>query len=134
MNWQDAGRSSGRRACALLAASSAVLHTLSLGHASNLAMALVMVGMIAACLFCAHDLWTRGTSRAWVLVATMNVAMIALHMPTASHRHGDVTAGSAPALPAAMAVATVIAVVEVIVAVAVLAHRSRGTARRLGAA
>jgi len=79
----------GRRVGAGLAVSSAVLHGLSLGHVANLAVAVLMVAMIAGCLYCAYDLWLRGTVRAWVLVASMNLAMIAIHLPMlSSHHHG----------------------------------------------
>ena len=122
----------GRRACAMLAACSAVLHGVSVGHAASAAAVVVMVLMAAVCLYCAYDLWLSGTSRAWVLVATMNIAMVAVHMPTAAHHHGGgVSATAAVGMPTAMAVATVIAVVEVVAAVAVLCQRSRGTAGRL---
>ena len=122
----------GRRTCAGLAASSAVLHGVSVGHATSAAAAVVLVAMASVCLYCARDLWMSGTSRAWVLVATMNIAMVAVHMPTGGHRHGgEVTAGAASGMSTAMTAALVIAVVEVIAAVAVLCQRSRGTAGRL---
>jgi hypothetical protein len=110
-----------------------VLHGVSAGHARGAVAAAVMVAMAAVCLYCARDLWLGGTTRAWVLVATMNIAMVALHMPSAGHRHGggDVTTRAAPGMSTAMAVATVIAAVEVVAAVAVLCQRSRGTAGRL---
>jgi hypothetical protein len=126
----------GRRSCAALAACSAVLHGVSVGHATSAAAVVVMVAMAAVCLYCAHDLWRSGTSRAWVLVATMNIAMVAFHMPTAGHHHGGAVVASASpglstAMTTAMTVATVIAAVEVVAAVAVLCQRSRGTAGRL---
>jgi hypothetical protein len=121
-----------RRACAALAACSAVLHGVSVGHARGAVAIAVMVAMAAVCLYCARDLWLSGTSRAWVLVATMNIAMVALHMPAAGHRHGgDVATHAAPGMTTLMAVATAIAAVEVVAAVAVLSQRSRGTAGRL---
>ena len=121
-----------RRACAALAACSAVLHGVSAGHARGAVAVAVMVAMAAVCLYCARDLWRSGSSRAWVLVATMNIAMVALHMPTAGHRHGGAVVTSAsPGLTTAMTVATVIAAIEVVAAVAVLCQRSRGTAGRL---
>jgi len=122
----------GRRTCAALAACSAALHGVSVSHATSAAAAVVLVAMASVCLYCARDLWMSGTSRAWVLVATMNIAMVAVHMPTAGHRHGgEVTARAASGMSTAMTAALVIAVVEVIAAVAVLCQRSRGTARRL---
>lgn len=121
----------GRRTCAALAACSAVLHGVAVGHATGSAAVVVMLAMAAVCLYCARDLWISGTSRAWVLVATMNIAMVALHMPTAGHRHGGEIPASTAGMPAPMAVATMIAVVEVVAAVAVLYQRSRGSAGRL---
>jgi hypothetical protein len=116
----------------MLAACSAVLHGVSVGHATSAVAVVVMVLMAAVCLYCAYDLWLSGTSRAWVLVATMNIAMVAVHMPTAAHHHGGgVSATAAAGMPTAMVVATVIAVIEVVAAVAVLYQRSRGTAGRL---
>jgi hypothetical protein len=121
-----------RRACAALAACSAVLHGVSAGHARGAVAVAVMVAMAAVCLYCARDLWLGGATRAWVLVATMNIAMVALHMPTAGHHHGgDITTRAAPGMSTAMAVATAIAAVEVVAAVTVLCQRSRGTAGRL---
>ena len=117
----------GRRVGAGLAVSSAVLHGLSLGHVANLAVAVLMVAMIAGCLYCAYDLWLRGTVRAWVLVASMNLAMIAIHLPMlSSHHHGGGLTGAVP-MPesTAMTLATGVAVVEVVLAAGVLFHRTR---------
>ncbi|BBY26721.1 hypothetical protein [Mycolicibacterium sediminis] len=123
----------GRRACAVLAVGSAALHGLSLGHAGTPAATALMLVMIATCVSCAYDLWSRGTSRAWVLVATMNVAMVALHMPSASHHHLSGVTVTATPMGTAMAAATAIAVLEVSIAVGVLYRRSRVTARQFGA-
>ena len=117
----------GRRACAALARCSAVLHGISVGHAANLAAAGMTVAMAAGCLYCARDLWVRGMLRAWVLVALMNLAMIAIHAPTpAAHHHGG---GVTTAVPAhhstVMNLATALAAVEVLVAAAVLSSRTR---------
>jgi hypothetical protein len=117
----------GRRACAVVAACSAVLHGFSLVHATSAAATVLTVVMLATCLFCARDLWAHGKMRAWVLVALMNLAMLAVHAPTsAAHHHGR------PAIAAAgthhstvMTLATALAVVEVTVAAAVLYYRSR---------
>lgn len=131
------GAALGRRACAVLAASSAVLHAFSLGHAESTWMLAVSVAMIGACLSCARDLWRRGTTRAWVLVACMNVAMVALHLPMAAGRHAaglhHGPTGMPTAVPVAfpMALATVLAVVEVVAATAVLWQRSRVTAHQM---
>jgi hypothetical protein len=117
----------GRRACAALAGCSTVLHGISLGHATNLAAAGMTVAMAAVCLYCASDLWVRGTLRAWVLVALMNLAMIAGHaLAPAAHHHGG---GVTTAVPAhhstVMNLATALAAVEVVAAAAVLYSRTR---------
>ena len=126
-----AGRATalGRRGCALLAATSAALHAVALGHAANAAALVLMLAMIAGCLLCARDLWRDGATRAWVLVAVTSVAMIALHMPSAGHHHGSAAAGVGPPAPPVMTVAMGIAAVEVAIAAAVLYRRSRVTAR-----
>ena len=104
----------GQRACAALAACSAVLHGVSLIH-------------IAACLYCARDLWVRGTLRAWVLVALMNLAMIAAHVPASPPHHhgGGVTAVTPVPHSTVMTLATALAAVEVILAAAVVFYRTR---------
>lgn len=117
----------GRRAYALLAVCSAVLHGISLGHVTNLAAMALMVAMLVGCLYCARDLWVHGTVRGWVLVALMNFAMIAIHLPASSaHHHG---AGLAAATPmpesTVMTLASALAAVEVTVAAAVLYYRTR---------
>jgi hypothetical protein len=116
----------GRRTCAVLAATSAVLHAVMLGHAANIAMAVLMSAMIVACLYCARDLWLRGTPGVWCLVALMNLAMIALHVPAPAHHHAAhvVAAGQQPAV---MGLATGLSAIEVLFAVAVLVC---GTRRR----
>jgi hypothetical protein len=119
----------GRRAFALSAVCSAALHVISLGHVTNPVVAAVMVAMAFGCLYCARDLWTRGTSRSWTLVALMNLAMIGVHLPMAAHHHGaSVTLPAVPTGSTAMTLATVLAVIEVVIAAAVLFHRTRGLA------
>ena len=63
----------GRRACAALALSSAGLHAAMLGHASNVVAGVLLAAMILACVYCARDLWLRGTLRAWCVVGLMNI-------------------------------------------------------------
>jgi len=109
----------GRRACAALAVVSAGLHAAMLGHASNPISAGLLATMIAACLYCARELWRDGTERAWVVVALMNLAMIALHLPAPAHHHGA-TSAAAPSPSTLMAVATLVALVEVAAAAAAL--------------
>ena len=117
----------GRRTCAVLAATSAVLHGAMLGHAANPAMGVLMAGMAVACLYCARELWLRGTLRAWCVVGLMNIAMIAVHLPAPAHHHGMHAAASQPST--LMGMATAIAAVEVTVAIAVLYYRTRGNAQ-----
>jgi hypothetical protein len=114
----------GRRTCAVLAAASAALHAVMLGHAANPAMAVVMAAMIGACLYCARDLWLRGTLRTWCIVAVMNLAMVAIHLPAPVHHHG---AGAATAAQQStiMALATALSLVEVSAAAGVLWFRTR---------
>jgi NADH:ubiquinone oxidoreductase subunit K len=98
-----------------------------LGHSSNVVAGLLLAAMIAACVYCARDLWLRGTLRAWCVVGLMNVAMIAVHLPAPSHHHGmqAATAGQSTL----MDLATAVAAVEVAVAMAVLYYRTRRNAQ-----
>lgn len=123
-----------RRVCALLAVASAVLHALMLGHAGSLAVAVLLSTMLGVCLFCAWELWRAGSIRAWMLVALMNLGMVALHLSSAGHRHGVPVqlVGTTPSR--LMGTATVIAAVEVAAAMAVLVYRTRGQANRLSGA
>jgi hypothetical protein len=91
--------------------------------------------MAAGCLYCARDLWVRGTLRAWVLVALMNLAMIAIHAPApAAHHHGGGVTTAAPAPHSTvMNLATTLAAVEVVAAAAVLYSRTRPGDVGLGA-
>ena len=117
----------GRRACAALALTSAGLHAAMLCHASNVVAGGLLAAMIVACVYCARDLWLRGTLRAWCAVGLMNIAMIAVHMPMPAHHHGmHASAGQQSTL---MGLATTIAAVEVAVAMAVLYYRTRGHAQ-----
>jgi hypothetical protein len=115
----------GRRACAVLALSSAGLHAAMLGHASNILAGVLLAAMIVACVYCARDLWLRGTLRAWCVVGLMNIAMIAVHLPMPAHHHG-MPMGSMGQQSTVMGLATGVAAVEVVVAMAVLYYRTRG--------
>ena len=117
----------GRRACAVLALSSAGLHAAMLGHASNVVAGGLLAAMIVACVYCARDLWLRGTLRAWCVVGLMNIAMIAVHLPAPGHHHGVHAAASQQST--LMSLATAIAAVEVAVAMAVLYYRTRRNAQ-----
>jgi hypothetical protein len=122
------GGAFGRRACALLAACSAVLHGFSLVHPTSVAAAVLILVMLGACLACARDLWARDTLRAWLLVAMMNLTMIAIHAPWPSgghHHGGGVTAAATAHHSTTMTLATAVAAVEVVAAGAVLYYRTR---------
>lgn len=111
--------------CAALAVGSAGLHAAMLGHTGSAVTTGLLAAMIAACLFCAWDLWRDDRPRTWVVVALMNLAMIALHLPAPAHRHGGATTVDAQS-SALMAAATLVALVEAAAAAAVLYVRSRG--------
>ena len=117
-----------RRVGALLAASSAVLHGAALGHSATPWIAILTVAVLIGCLYCAYELWTRDTIRAWVLVALMNLSMVGLHLPMAgSHHHGAGPGVGSAAASAPMQLATTVAIIEVLVATAVLLVRTRAT-------
>lgn len=118
----------GRRVCATLALGSATLHAAMLGHASNVVSGAVLAAMVIACVYCACELWFRGTLRAWCVVGLMNIAMIAVHMPMPAHYHGmsPPTMGEHSTL---MGWATAIASAEGLVAIAVLYYRTRSHAQ-----
>jgi NADH:ubiquinone oxidoreductase subunit K len=98
-----------------------------LGHASNVVAGVLLAAMIVACVYCARDLWLRGTLRAWCIVGLMNIAMIAVHLPAPAHHHGVQAAASPQST--VMVLATAIAAVEVTVAIAVLYYRTRANAQ-----
>ena len=119
----------GRRTCALVAVCSAAVHGLMLGRSANAALAVLLVAMMGVCLFCARDLWTVGSPRAWCLVAVMNLGMIALHWSVPGHQHAVAASFSgAPTASTLMTVATTLSVLEAVVATAVLYVQSRGRA------
>jgi hypothetical protein len=118
-----------RRTAAVLAAGSAALHAVMLGHAGAPALVVLIAAMVVACLYCARELWMSGTSRAWCLVAVMNLAMVAVHLPMSGAHHltHPVAEGGVPQ-PTVMTLATVLSMIEVVIAVAVLVYRTRGRA------
>ena len=116
--------------CAALAMGSAGLHAVLLGHAANVVAAGLFAAMITACLYCAYELLRDGTVRAWVVVALMNLAMVALHLPAPAHHHGTTPAGLEQQ-STVMTVATLVALVEVLAATAVLYVGTRGRAARI---
>ena len=118
----------GRRACAVLAACSAVLHGITIAHTETAAAAVLLAAMAVACLYCARELWLQSALRTWVLVAVMNIAMIAIHTPFASgHQHGGVADVATVPLhhSTVMTLATALAAVEAVIATAVVYQRSR---------
>ena len=121
-----------RRIAAGLAAVSAALHTVMLGHAGNMASTVLIAAMAVVCLYCARELWLSGTTRAWTLVAVMNLAMVAVHLPMSGEHH--VTHATVQAVvpqSIVMTLAMALSMVEVLIAVAVLWFRSRGNARAI---
>ncbi|MBV9089768.1 MAG: hypothetical protein JO044_07670 [Mycobacteriaceae bacterium] len=115
----------GRRICAALAAGSAILHGFSLTHLANPASGALMILMIIGCLNCARWLWLRGTLRDWSLVAIMNLAMIALHLPAPGHHHGAAGTAIAVGQSTVMTIATGLAAVEAVIAASVVYHHTR---------
>ena len=113
----------GRRACALLAASSAVLHVFMLTHAGNAVAGGLLAVMIVTCLWCARDLWRRGTPAVWCTVALMNLAMVALHTPMPAHHHGTGAHMSGPSN--LMMFTVLLALTEAAIAGTVLYYRTR---------
>jgi hypothetical protein len=118
----------GRRTCALVAVCSAVVHGLMLGSSTTPALAILVLAMMGACLFCARDLWTVGSTRAWCLVAVMSLGMIAVHWSAPGHHHTGVISTVAIPAPTLMTVATTLSVLEAVAATAVLYVKSRGRA------
>jgi hypothetical protein len=124
-----------RRGCAGLAATSAALHGVMLGHVRTPALVVLVALMVGGCLLCARELWCSGTTRAWSLVAMMNLTMVAVHLPVSgSHHLTHPAAGAAVPPSAIMMMATSLSIAEVAFAVAVLCVRSRANARAVGAA
>ena len=115
----------GRRACAVLAASSAVLHGVMVGDAGPAAVAVLVVVMAIACLYCARELWMMGSPRTWCVVAVMNLAMVAVHWSMPGHHHGPVVATGASSMSTLMVLATTISVVEAVIATTVLWIQTR---------
>lgn len=121
-----------RRTAAGVAATSAVLHGVMLGHAGSPASAVLIFGMAAACLYCARELWLAGTTRAWLLVALMNLGMVAVHLPmSAEHHVTHVAVEVVVPQSVMMTLATALSMIEALIAVAVLCYRTRGGGARL---
>jgi hypothetical protein len=121
----------GQRVCALLAAASAGMHAIM--AASHGAMAIQAVAMAAVCLRCAWELWTAPTIRTWVVVATMNIAMVAVHLPPlGAHQHGltgpIVVQGHSDPF---MALTIGFSAVEIVAATTVLERSTKRRAQRL---
>lgn len=110
----------GRRLCAAVAAGSAALHATMIGHAASPLLALLIVAMAAACLFCAYELWRGCGPRTWSVVAVMNLAMIGVHWSMPAHHHGTPVVGPTEPMPALMGLATAVSLTEAVIATAVL--------------
>ena len=122
-----------RRTAAVLAASSAGLHAVMFRHAGSAAFAVLIAVMVGACLYCAYELWLSGTVRAWCLVAVMNLAMVAVHLPmSGAHHDTHVDVNAVVPQSVVMTVATLLSMIEVLIAVGVLCYRTRGNARAVG--
>jgi hypothetical protein len=122
-----------RRSAAVLAAISAALHAVMLGHAGSAAFAVLITVMVGACLYCAYELWSSGTLQAWTLVAVMNLAMVAVHLPmSGAHHVTHVDVDAVVPQSTIMTTATALSMVEVLIAVGVLCYRTRGSARVVG--
>jgi hypothetical protein len=76
---------------------------------------------VVACLACARDLWIRGTLRTWAMVALMNLAMLAVHVPAHAHH--------SPVMALATGLAAIEGVVATAVAVVLMLRIHRGTVR-----
>lgn len=123
-----------RRTLAALAAVSAVLHLMMLGHGS-LWLSALMAGLAFWCLLCAGRLWRESSPRVLTMIAAMNSGMLVLHlwmmlgmgahsaagsgsMSLTFTHHGSSETASSGILPvehpALMVAATLIALIEVI--------------------
>ncbi|MBO0595858.1 hypothetical protein I2485_12915 [Nesterenkonia sp. E16_7] len=69
-----------RRTAAVGAALSGLLHLVMLTHGHHLGLALAMAGMAIICLPCAGHLWRTPSPGTWFTIATMNTAMLGLHL------------------------------------------------------
>ncbi len=117
--------------CAALAVLSAVLHGLMIGQSAYPLVGLVILAMIATCVYCARDLWIAGSLRSWCLVALMNLGMIAIHWSAPGHHHLQsvlIQPGPASTL---MTVATTVSAVEAVIATSVMYVLTRHRAARL---
>lgn len=120
----------------MLAGTSAVLHGLMVGEAGNAVVAVLIVGMAVACLYCGWELWTAGSPRVWCIVAVMSLGMVAVHWSMPGHHHGQavtIASGVTEAGPSSslMIVATSISVAEAVIATAVLWVQTRRRAESL---
>ena len=100
-----------------------------LGHPGSAAFAVLIAVMVGACLYCAYELWSSGTLRAWTLVAVMNLAMVAVHLPmSGAHHVTHVDVNAVVPQSMIMNMATSLSMVEVLIAVGVLCYRTRANA------
>ncbi len=93
------------------------------GDAGHAVVAVLIVAMAVACLYCARELWTAGSLRVWCIVAVMNLGMVAVHWSMPGHHHGravpasGIQTGEASTL---MVLATSLSIVEAVIATVVL--------------
>jgi hypothetical protein len=114
-----------RRGCAIGAVCAAAVHGLMLGDAGSPVIATLVVVMMAACLYCARDLWVAGSPRGWCLVAVMNLGMVAVHWSMPGHHHGSVVQAQAAPSSTLMTVAVSMSLIEAAVATTVLWVQTR---------
>lgn len=83
-----------RRTAAAAGLVSAGLHLTMVDHGSWV-WSLVLLIMAVACVPCALHLWCRETTRSWLLIGTMNAAMLVAHlgMVMTAHQGGRPAVG-----------------------------------------
>lgn len=89
-------------------------------HADSPVLAALIIAMAGACLFCAYEMWRACGARTWVVVAVMNLAMVAAHWSMPVHHHGTQSPLPDQSMPALMGLATVVSFIEAMIAAAVL--------------
>ncbi|MGV9709626.1 hypothetical protein ACWDTI_03060 [Gordonia sp. NPDC003424] len=115
----------GRRACALLAFTSAALHLLVAMSGGHLAMVVLALCMAFACAICARHLWRGPDLPAWFAIAMMNLAMLATHLSLGGCHTKSPTPTSAGTPSDLIVAATGLAAAEVVIAVGVIFLRTR---------
>lgn len=126
-----------RRAAALLALCTAVLHVIAVREHQTLSVltATSMIVMATGCLYCVRHLWTRENLGDWGLVALMGIGMLVMHFsmmqgPTSNQhqQHGSgmlLTSASQNHLSPLMLASLISSAAEVTFAVFILFYRTR---------